>query len=246
MINICLIQARLSSNRLPRKVIQNLYNSLTPIQILYSRLTRSNKIDKIIFVIPDSQDCDELYDYIFALGIEVHRGHPFNLVDRYLTALTPYPNCNIIRITSDCPLVDPYWVDKAVELKLSTKADYCSNYTPAETSRFCNGSDIEIFNKKLLLDINRFFNNDNDLEHVTFPLWDGRMKDIVHYRMTPDCTQDYSDVRITLDYQNDLLVLRRLLDYLDDIHAPLSSIVEAYRHLGLQNLNGSYHYSEGW
>ena len=84
-----------------------------------------------------------------------------------------------------------------------------------------------------------------DREHVTFPLWDGRYKN-QHVKILPNYGQDFSDVRITLDYMEDLDVIRKILQYYGGIHPPLETTVEIYRRLGLNKLNGMHNYDEGW
>ena len=175
MKNICLIQARLGSTRFPEKIIQPIQHNLTAIDLLNIRIKRSKKIDEIIFSIPDQEEDDKLSKFLKEREIKFKRGDCFDLINRYKKTLCDFEKCNIIRITSDCPLVDPYWIDFAVGLFNKEKLSYCSNYTPANLSKFCNGSDIEIFSKKTLLDLDKIFKNKKDREHVTFPLWDGRM-----------------------------------------------------------------------
>ena len=244
--NICLIQARLESTRLPGKVLLPLYKDKCSIDLLSERLSRSKQITKLIFILPESKTSDVLYEYITSLGCSVERGSEQDLVMRHLKAVSSFQECNIIRITSDCPLVDPAWVDKCISLYITNNVDYCSTYTPANESLFCNGSDIEVFSKSTLEYMYDNFSLRKDREHVTFPLWDGRMKHIKHLKMSQFLDHDLSSARLTLDYREDLQVIRSLLSYTNDIHAPLEKLVKCYHELSCELINGGFDYAAGW
>jgi len=245
MKNICLVQARLGSTRFPQKVIQLIDDKLSVLDLLFKRLSRSKYIDSIIFCIPNLNSDNKLAKYLDKRNFKYKRGDPNDLINRYLSCLDEINNCNIIRITSDCPLVDPIWIDRAIELFIEKKLTYCSNYTPAQISRFCNGSDIEIFTKKTLLMLSSKFNSKKDREHVTFPLWDGRL-DINRLNISCFLEEDISDIRITLDYPEDLLVLKKLAKNLNLELANLLEIVYEYRKQDLGKINGMHEFNEGW
>lgn len=245
-LNVCLIQARMESSRLPGKVLLPLYKDMCAIDILHERLLRSNKLSKIVFIIPQATTSDALNDHLNKLGASVVRGSSTDLVSRHLQGVCGIDECTIIRITSDCPLVDPVWVDKCIDMHYMQGADYTSTFTPAAESKFCNGSDIEVFSQSTLKRLRDQYPTQKDREHVTFPLWDGRMQDIKHFRMSSCLKQDMSDVRLTLDYQVDLEVIRKLLEHADDIFVPLERLVQIYRMLSCDKQNGSINYAAGW
>ncbi len=245
MKNICLVQARLGSKRYPQKIIKEITNELTVLDILFKRLSKSLLIDEIIFCIPNSSSDDKLAAFLDKRNINFKRGHPENLMDRYITSLKDFNDCNIIRVTSDCPLVDPFWIDKSIQTFLEKKLTYCSNYTPANLSKFCNGSDIEVFSKKTLLDLDRKFTEKKDKEHVTFPLWDGRLK-VKSFNISCFLKENISDIRITLDYPEDLDVLKKLGNNLNLLEANLYQIANEYRMQDLKNINGMHTFNEGW
>ena len=243
---IVLIQARLTSSRFPNKILQELYGQLNSIDVIYQRLQRSTVINEIRFCIPDTSDNDSLESFLIDSAYPYSRGSENDLISRYLDSTSDLLSEDlIVRITSDCPLVDPSWVDHAVNVLIDKNADYCSNYTPAASSFFCNGSDIEVFPKRILEKLSATFLEPKDREHVTFPLWDGRLKNH-HVRIMPRDSSDFSDVRITLDYLEDLLVIRKILQYYGGIYPSLETIIDIYRRLNLRELNGMHHYAEGW
>lgn len=243
---ICITQARLTSTRLPGKVLLPLFNGMNSIDILSERLSRSKKIDRHLFVVPEDAEDRLLCEYLTTAGLEHCQGSANDLVKRYLKSLDDVDDCIIVRVTSDCPLVDYKIVDSAISTFLEGQYDYVSNYTPAEESRFCNGSDVEVLTKSTLLRLFREFPARRDREHVTFPLWDGRLPDIRHFRMSPGSGIDYSDIRITLDYTEDAFVIEKILKLAGDLHCSLEKIAEIYRTESLKDVNGNHHYAEGW
>lgn len=245
MKNICLVQARLGSSRLSEKILERIEGYGTVLDLLNSRIKKAKKIDEIRYAIPDTPDNDKLYEYMSAKGWGVWRGSHYDLISRYLTTLKSIDTCVVCRVTSDCPLVDPEWIDVCIENFESGLYDYVSTYTPAIKSRFCNGSDIEVFGKSTLQLLSDTFKDKKDREHVTFPLWDGRLR-LKHLRIWEDFEFDYSDCRITLDYEEDLQVIRELGSLIDLKTANLEQIVNCYRERNLSNINGFFEFDAGW
>ena len=243
MTVVCITQARLTSSRLPSKILLPITEEYNAITLLKKRVSNSSLIDKHIFAIPDSQENLMLGQFLNENGIPFITGSENDLIDRHLKAC-PDDTRTVVRITSDCPLVDPYWIDKAIELYMSG-FDYVSTYTPAESSRFCNGSDIEVFSFDLLTKLDKMFNSAQDREHVTFPLWDGRLN-CKYANLNNLISESISDIRITLDYQEDLTVLRCLAHELNLITADLYSIAKVYRKLNLTLINGDIRFDAGW
>ena len=233
----------MTSSRLPGKILSDITGELNSIKLLSHRIQNANMIDRHIYAIPDSSANDSLANYLNSMNYDYIRGSESDLISRYMLAVNDADI--IVRITSDCPLVDPAWIDVAVSLLKATNADYVSNYTPASTSLFCNGSDIEVFKRQTLLELDKKFLDPTDREHVTFPLWDGRL-DVTHLKMNSLLGDDISDVRITLDYEEDLEVLRRLANIINLKSATLTEIVSAYRKFGMSQLNGRFEYNAGW
>ena len=234
-----IIQARINSSRLPGKILKTLYSDLNSIDLIQLRLSKSKYINKIIFAVPQ-KDFDLIYylkkrEYSYSVGDEN------DVVSRYLYAASEHNIQKIVRITSDCPLVDPEIVDSCVQI--SSSFDYVSNNTPPEESDYANGSDVEVFNTSLLKSLAKNFKSSRDKEHVTFPFWDGRMK-ISSYRLNKDKSD--KSIRITLDYKDDLVVIKRILNKTQNIHMSYNDIILAYKEMGLDKINGQYHYSQGW
>jgi len=244
-----IVQARLCSSRLPSKVLscpQNLSMSL--LEIGFSRLSRSKYSDSVVYAIPDNEP--DLADYLSKKNIVFFKGHPTDVMNRYLTCASAYGFDIIVRITADCPLVDPLLIDQFVDEFIATShpfssESYLSNYTPPETSTFCNGSDIEIFRVSSL---EKFFTlNPSSLyrEHVTFQFWDGTYS-VAHIHKHYHGGADLSRMRITVDYQDDLDMLAILSDNVDIINSSFDDIIFAYFSQELYLVNGRHGSRDGW
>ena len=158
-----IIQARAGSKRLKNKILKKI-EKRTIIEILLQRLKYSKKIKKIIIAIPNTKDNDLLYKKLKKLNCDVFRGDEHNVLKRYYDCAKKFKVDNIIRITSDCPLIDPELIDKGINLFKKNKVDYISNILPPS---YPDGLDFEIFSFKALKrsmdqNLSKF-----DKEHVT-------------------------------------------------------------------------------
>ena len=239
----CITQARLTSSRLPSKVLLPINENYNAITLLKHRVSKSSLIDDHVFAIPNTDPNLPLANYLDKNDISYIVGPEDDLIDRHLLACTDNTQV-IVRITSDCPLVDPLWIDRAIQIYMNGY-DYVSTYTPAESSLFCNGSDIEVFSVQLLKKLSLKYHQPQDREHVTFPLWDGRLK-CRYSNLNHLISESISDIRITLDYDQDLTVLRLLSSKLNLQIADLYSIARMYRKLDLHLINGSIRFDAGW
>ena len=199
-----IIQAREGSTRFPLKVLQKI-NNKTILQILYERLTFSKKTNKIIFSIPKKNN-DNLIRHLKELKYEYFLGDEKDVLSRYYNTSTKFPSDIIVRITADCPLVDPKMLDEMIDLFISSKSDYTSNTLPPT---FPDGLDIEIFNFKSLKKSYDEANTDFDREHVTSYIRNNNFFKKTNFKSDID----YSKFRITLDEKEDLIVISNILNY---------------------------------
>ena len=109
------VQARIGSQRLRGKVLKKINNKET-ILLLLKRLSLAKEIDKIIVAIPKKKEDDPLYKILKKNNFQVFRGSEKNVLKRYYDCAKKFDLKNIIRITGDCPLIDPKLVDKLVNI----------------------------------------------------------------------------------------------------------------------------------
>jgi len=191
------VQARLGSVRLPNKVLAEL-GGVSALQFLLRRLSRAKTLDSITVAIPSGSDNDFLFHEIQNWGYEVFRGSEHDVLRRFSDAAKHYEAASIVRITGDCPLVDPVLVDKAVQQFQRSGAHYLRT-----SEEYPDGFDIEVFNSRVLHLANDVATDRYDREHVT--PWIQRNAETV--AVLPSM-EDFSSGRVTLDELDDLEVLR--------------------------------------
>ena len=139
---LAIVQARMGSSRFPGKVLKPLPGGHSLIGFLLARLVKSTAIDKIVVATTDREIDAPFADHVKKLGYEVFRGSENDVLDRYYHAALPHSPEQVVRITGDCPLIDPELVTQVIELLASQTADYASNVSPPS---FPDGLDIEAF-----------------------------------------------------------------------------------------------------
>jgi glutamate-1-semialdehyde aminotransferase/spore coat polysaccharide biosynthesis protein SpsF (cytidylyltransferase family) len=138
---ITIIQARYSSIRFPGKVLKKIKGK-TLLEILIRRLQKSNYIHKIVVASSKKDEDLKIKNICKKINIEFYRGSENDVLDRYYKAARFFKARNIVRITADCPLIDPKIVDEVIAKHFQKKADYTTNTMPAT---FPDGFDVEIF-----------------------------------------------------------------------------------------------------
>ena len=199
---LAIIQARCGSTRFPNKVLQKI-NNKTLIRIIFERLRKSKKIDKIILATTKKTEDDSLAKEINSLGYEVFRGSENNVLKRYFDAAKKYNPHSVVRITGDCPLIDASIVDRIINLYEKSEADYCSNVIPPT---FPDGLDAEVFSMSALKFTHKNAIDNFQREHVTpFIIKnDNFKKNNLTYHL------DLSNERLTVDEEDDYSVIKNI------------------------------------
>ena len=137
----------MGSTRFPNKVM-SLVGGKPMIELLLCRLEKSRYIDEKILATSHNKNDDYLCDFVAGLGYFVYRGNEQDVLDRYYQAAKKAKADVVVRITGDCPLVDPEIVDQVIEVLKKDKLDYVSN-TIIPT--YPDGLDVEVFTFVALL-----------------------------------------------------------------------------------------------
>ena len=111
---LAIVQARMSSKRLPGKVLKKI-NGISLIEILFHRLSKSSQIDKIILATSTNEENNTLSEQIKNIGFDVFRGSEKDVLCRFYQAAKQYNPQTIVRITGDCPIIDPDLVDEVID-----------------------------------------------------------------------------------------------------------------------------------
>ena len=191
-----IIQARYNSTRFPGKILKKI-NNLTLLEILIKRLLRSKKINNLIIACTQSKHDDEIINICKKYNVKTFRGSETNVQLRYYLASKKFKVDNIIRITSDCPLIDHRLMDILIDKFFSGNYDYLSN-TIKPT--YPDGMDIEIFKSKLIDFKKNSKNSSLDKEHVTPSFHDKKKYKIYNFISK----KNYSNLRLTVDTKEDL------------------------------------------
>ncbi len=203
MNTVGIIQARMSSTRLPGKVLMDLGGE-TVLARVVSRLQRATLIDKIVVATSDSRIDDAIARECHQLEVSAFRGSESDVLDRYYQAARVFAADTVVRITSDCPVIDPQLVDETVRAFQQQHGDYASN---ALSRSYPRGLDTEVFTIGAL---ERAWHNAHqpyEREHVTSYLYEHpELFRLVSLRGQ----SDYSQYRWTLDTAEDLELLRAI------------------------------------
>jgi glutamate-1-semialdehyde 2,1-aminomutase len=204
MLVVAVVQARCGSTRFPEKVLTHV-GKKPMISVLIDRLSHAKKIDKIILATTDNVVDKKLANIAGHLGVQCHRGSELDVLSRYAGAAESASADVVVRITGDCPLVDPDIVDQTIELYLNGGVDYCSNSWPPT---YPDGLDVEVFSRKALLVANTEAKDNAHREHVT-PFF---RESGLFACATLKNGKDLSHMRWTVDEPEDLEVIQNIFD----------------------------------
>lgn len=202
---VALVQARMGSTRLPNKVMK-LINGVPMIEILLSRLSQSKRIDEIVVATSVDRWNEPLVAHVRSLGYACEQGSEDDVLDRYVQAAEKHGADVVVRITGDCPLVDPELVDACIDTFFDSKVEYCSNTNPPT---YPDGLDVEVTTFNALQQANRESANSFDHEHVTpYVRASGKFSNsALSYH------EDLSGLRWTVDEPEDFMVIEKVFSY---------------------------------
>lgn len=204
-----IIQARISSTRLPKKSMRKVLKKPL-LEYMIKQVKKSKLINDIIIATSIKKENDIIRSFCKKKKIKCFSGSENNLVDRYCGAANFFGIDIIVRLTSDCPLIDPKVIDICVKKYLSKKYDFVANTNPPKKSTYPDGMDVEIFSYKILKFINSSCKNKFYLEHVTPYIWKKNKSYKLHL---VKLNKDFSDLRLTVDYIEDFELVEKIITY---------------------------------
>jgi spore coat polysaccharide biosynthesis protein SpsF len=221
---VAIIQARMGSSRLPGKMLM-LLAGVPVIQWVYDRASRIDGVQQVLIATTDSNKDDPLATFCKEHDLPVFRGSEDDVLDRYYQAAQTIPSDAIVRITGDCPLLDPVESAKVVALFQQTPdADYASNIEPPTLP---DGLDTEIIRSVTLKRIWRDVNAGPYREHVTYYVRRHpeqfkttalqHIPDLSQHRWTLDNSEDYTFLNAVANE----LKQRRQFGHLEEVLAIL-------------------------
>ena len=205
MKTTAIIQARMSSTRLPGKVLMKVMGRpLLSYQI--ERLCFSKRINEIIIATTTNKEDDAIAELAQKEGLKVFRGSEDDVLDRYYQASKVYNAEHIMRLTGDCPLIDPNICDRIIKVYFNSGADYVHT-----GESFAEGLDCGIISFKALSGAWHTAKLNSEREHVTLYIKNHPEK---FDSITVENETDDRNYRITIDEQNDFFVVKAISENL--------------------------------
>jgi spore coat polysaccharide biosynthesis protein SpsF len=223
---IAIIQARMNSTRLPGKVVKKVLGK-TLLEYQIERVRRAKLISEIVVATTTNDGDEPILDICRQLGLAYYRGSEHDVLARYHGAATAFKTDAIVRLTSDCPLIDPQTIDRVIAYywKHQLLFDYVSNIAKRTYPR---GMDTEVFSAKALRIAYQEATALHDREHVTPFIYNhpGRFRlgsvqyerNLSHHRFTVDTTEDLQLITNILEAlypTNPQFTLEDILEVLD-------------------------------
>ena len=214
----------MSSSRLPGKVLKKL-NGMSVIECVFNQLSYSKNISKVVLATTIDKTDDDLENWAIKNNIYYHRGSLNDVLDRYYQTAKKYFADVVIRVTADCPLIDPEIVDLVIDEFNSDNYDYVSNVVPPT---YPDGLDTEVFSFHTLEKVWKKAMLKSDREHVTTYIRNNlnefRTKNVSysenleHLRWTLDNQEDYEFLKIiykSLYKRNSFIKMNEVLELLN-------------------------------
>jgi len=247
---IAIIQARVGSSRLPGKVLRPILGRPMLWYIVH-RLRFVSELSDVIVATSDQPENDPIRQFCAAEQIPVLSGNENDVLDRFYQAALLYKGDPLLRITGDCPFVDPKIVSDLLNLYRTVDADHAAVATGAGAihlagGRFPDGLDAECIRFTALEKAWREAHETPDREHVTPYIW--RNKNIFRCEILKS-KNDYSQLRWTVDNEEDFQLVTKIYEALFNEKQPflMNDILDYLSaHSELTDLNQSFIGKEGY
>ena len=208
-----IIQARMSSTRLPGKVMMELPfgSGITVLEQVVNRVQASERIDQVIIATSVSEEDNSIVDLAKKKGIDYFRGNLYNVLERFYETAVEFQLDRVVRITSDCPCIDPIIIDQLIDLHEKSNADFTSS---AIERTFPVGMDASVFSFKSLEEANKQARFEYEKEHVTSFFYKTYPEKYKISVLKAEAGSQNSEIRVTLDTKEDYILLCSVFDYL--------------------------------
>ena len=205
---LIIVQARSGSTRFPNKIFKKI-NGMTILELTIERIKLAKSPNEIVVATTDLEEDNSVEDLCSHKGIEVFRGSELNLLKRHYDCAVKYNANIVVKIPSDCPLIDPIIIDDVLEKIQESDYDYISNLHPTS---YPDGFDVEAMTFSALEIAYLNAELPHELEHTTPYIWDNphlfKIGSIVF-----DDTVDWSKLfRLTIDHPEDYILIRRIVE----------------------------------
>ena len=200
------LAARSGSKRLPNKHFLKVNSSLRMIDICILRLKKSKLVKNIFLCTTKKKEDDKFQSVCKKHNIQIFRGSTNDVAKRIIDCAKKNFVKIIVRITADCPIIDPSLVDKCIKMYKEKDCDYVSNTLKLS---FPDGLDVEVINLEKLIKSQKLSISKYNKEHVTPFLRKSKKFKKLNYK----CNINYSNRRWTLDEFDDFVFIKRVIKY---------------------------------
>jgi spore coat polysaccharide biosynthesis protein SpsF (cytidylyltransferase family) len=203
-------QARIGSSRFPEKILK-LIDDKTLIEHHINRLLNVKDVDKVILATTNETGIDDLIDVLKEKNIEIYQGSTDNVLSRFYNSLKNNKPDYVVRVTSDCPLIDSHLIYQVIDFAIENNLDYGANVLKDD---YPDGQDIEVFKYDALESAYRLAELNSDKEHVTPYIRRNSSYcggEVFKSDNFPNNT-DFSKIRMTVDEPEDLEAIKTLVE----------------------------------
>ena len=230
----------MGSSRLPSKVLMKSDDGRPLLYYVINQLRYCTKVKNLVIATTTNQEDDEIEKFANDNSVNIFRGKEKDVLDRYFQCAKKYSFSTIVRITADCPLIDPQIVDKVIEKFFSGNYDFATNTL---TRTFPIGTDVEVFSFSAL---NRAWENTqlpSEREHVTPYLRKEENFKIINI----ENDKNISNLRLTVDRIEDFELIKQILNNISINPIHLEDVLELFsRKPELIEINKHINHNEGF
>lgn len=238
------VQARLASTRLPGKILYSLGNSSEcSLSLIIKRLGEKWN-SRSIFVLTTNNSCDiAIEQKAEKLQVNSFRGEEDDVLSRFYNANIALNSDLIVRITSDCPFIDPGEIERVLDSHLNIHdCDYSTN--TFSDSSIVDGFDVEVFTAQALKRANQYAILPSDREHVTFFF---KPENGFKCNKTDPKLNYPSNFRLTLDTPSDYLAISSLVNCVENVYTvDMHQCIHTYQDKEIYKLNSHIPKNHGW
>ena len=225
-MNLVIIQAHMASTRLPEKVMKKIKDKEVLLHV-YERCLKAKKVDKVVIATSTDKENDEIEDFCNKHNIAWFRGSENDVLDRYYQCAKVHSPDIIIRVTSDCPLLEPKLIDYWISNMEKDQIEFIE-----EEKELYTGFGLDIFSMQALEKMKELSTKDKQKEHVIgyyldnvneftrkkYPLEEDLKYLYRPYRLTLDTLEDFNLINMLYEklYRNNFVDLKEVVEFIDD------------------------------
>ncbi len=210
MVIVAVTQARTGSTRLPGKVLKEVHG-VSLLRLHVTRVLQSKILKELIVATTILQEDSIIADVAKSMGLNSYQGSVDDVLDRFYQAVKGKTVDYVVRLTSDCPLIDPLLIDKIIQHTLDHNLDYCSNTLDPH---YPDGQDVEVFKYSALEKAWREATLPSEREHVTPYIWKNSTYKGSSLFTSDNFSEEYSygHLRMTVDEPKDFEVINKVVE----------------------------------